>query len=90
MPDPKTLKVGDLVRFVELPAEWAAAGCAVSADSVELMKRLIGRPWPARVCRVDQEGYPWIRAVTIDGGRRFYHDWMIRESTGWRQVGNNT
>ena len=37
MPDPKCLKVGDLVRFTALPDEWSRPGFWVHRESVTFM-----------------------------------------------------
>jgi hypothetical protein len=86
MPDPKRLKVGDLVRFVRLPDEWSQKGFTVSHDDVAFMKKMIKRSWPSRVFMIDEYGRPWISARIHGRGKYQYHSWMIAESTGWRQV----
>jgi len=86
MPDPKLLKVGDLVRFVSIPTEWAAAGYVVPREDMTFMKRMIQRTRPSRVYQLDYLGYPWIRAVMRHGKKTIHHYWMISDSTGWRKV----
>lgn len=86
MPDPKCLRVGDLVRFVKLPDEWAQPGHSVSRSSVLFMKRLIRRSWPSRVHKIDEYGQPWIQARMHEKGRYHYHSWAIVEASGWRLV----
>ena len=86
MPDPKTLKVGDLIRFTELPAEWSQKGFTIHSDTIRFMKKMIRRTWPSRVCMIDEYGQPWIEAVTIERGKRHYHSYGIFETTGWRRV----
>ena len=54
MPDPKRLKVGDLVRFVSLPDEWSQKDFSVSHDDVAFMKKMIKRSWPSRVFMIDE------------------------------------
>ncbi len=86
MPNPKYLKVGDLVRFVGLPDEWSQKGFSVSHDDVLFMKKLIMRSWPSRVSMIDEYGDPWISARIRERGKYYFHTWKIAESTGWRQV----
>lgn len=86
MPDPLQLKVGDLVRFVSIPDEWARRGFHVHRESIQFMKRMIRRKWPARVYRLDESGYPYIHAMIRQRGKRYWHTWMITESSGWRKV----
>ncbi len=82
MPDPKTLKVGDLIRFVKLPDEWTNPNCFVHAETQAFMKRMIKRSWPSRVARIEKNGYPWIDARMRQRGRLHYHSWGIYESSG--------
>ena len=87
MPDPLQLRVGDRVRFVSLPEEWNAPEFQVHAESAAFMKRLIARGRSSRVYRLDEDGLPWIEArLTGDDGAIEYHDWGIRETTGWKRV----
>jgi|GEM_PF-4824593 len=86
MPDPLQLKVGNLVRFVSIPEEWARPGYHVPRDVIQFMKRMIRRKWPSRVQGLDDSGYPWIHAMIRQRGKRYWHTWLITESTGWRKV----
>jgi len=88
MPDPKRLKVGDKIKFVALPDGWSAPSFKVPRCSIAFMKKMIARIWPSRVCRIDEDGYPWIQSRIREGGRIVHHDWMICEQTGWRLVRN--
>jgi hypothetical protein len=86
MPDPKTLKIGDRIRFVALPEEWNTPGFYVPGETVAFMEVMISRGWPSRVHRIDEYGIPWIRArIRVEGGIE-HHDWAICENTGWRLV----
>jgi hypothetical protein len=86
MLDPKSLKVGDQVRFVSIPDEWSAPAYVVPREDLTFYKKMIERRWPSRVYQLDYLGYPWIRAITHARGNAVYHSWMIAESTGWRRV----
>ena len=83
MPNPQSLEIGDLVRFVALPDEWLLPGHTVHAESIGFMKKMIRRSWPSRVSEIDEYGCPWIHARTRERGRIYYHSWDIMESTGW-------
>ncbi len=41
MPDPRTLQIGDQVRFVSIPEEWSTPGYTIHRDSIEFMKKLL-------------------------------------------------
>ena len=86
MPDPRKLKVGDRIKFVSLPDEWTAPGCVVSKKSIAFMKAMIARKWPSRICKITEDGYPWIEARMKEGDCTVYHGWRIYEKTGWRLV----
>lgn len=86
MPDPRTLKIGDLVRFTELPEEWRRPGYALPKDSVAFMKVLLRRKSPSRVFQIDEYGMPWIAARIHRRHRYEHHLWGIFERTGWRKV----
>lgn len=86
MPEPQSLKVGDLVRFVTLPEEWSRPGYTIHAESISFMKDMIRRSWPSRVWMIDEYGQPWIQARIRKRTRTHYHSWAIMESTGWRLV----
>lgn len=86
MPDPRTLKVDDLIRFVSLPDEWDQPGYTVHRDSIRFMKAMIARSWPSRISEIDEAGYPWIDARIRWRGRWAYHRWNIMEHSGWRRV----
>jgi len=86
MPDPKSLNVGDRIRFVSLPDEWQAPGYTVLDEDVEFMKTLIARGRPSRVYEIDEYGTPWIAARIHVDGQSEDHYWGIFERTGWRLV----
>lgn len=86
MPDPRTLKVGDRVRFISIPKEWADSKCVVHEESRAFMEAMINRRHASRICEIDADGAPWIRARMKEGDRWAHHSWAITESTGWRLV----
>jgi hypothetical protein len=90
MPDPRRLKVGDQVRFVAIPDEWLRRNRALHRDSLAFMKNMISRKSPSRIWRIDDSGYPWIRARMMYRGKPHYHSWLITESSGWRLVRRRT
>jgi hypothetical protein len=86
MPNPQSLKVGDLIRFISIPEEWSRPGYWVPASSRAFMKAMIKRGRPARVYKIDESGQPWIRARLRQRGMVGYHSWSVFESTGWRLI----
>ena len=86
MPNPKTLKLGDRVRFISIPEEWRDPGFQTWPCDRRFLQAMIKRTWPSRVCEVDAWGYPWIHARMRRRGRIEHHWWCISESTGWRKV----
>ena len=87
MPDPRKLRIGDRVRFIRLPDEWNEPGYQVHEESVEFMTALMKRRRSSRVCKIEEDGYPWIDARLRDeGGAIECHSWGIYEATGWVRV----
>ena len=86
MPDPKTLKVGDRVKFVSLPEEWKTPGYLLPAEDAAFMKAMVARTWPSRVYKIEEDGAPWIAARMKQRGIMHHHSWGIYEETGWRLV----
>ena len=87
MPDPRELRVGDRVRFVGLPDEWSEPGYQVHDESVALIRTLIERGRSSRVCKITEDGYPWIEVrVRCQDGALEHHSWGIYDSTGWVRV----
>jgi hypothetical protein len=87
MPDPKSLKVGDRVRFVAIPTEWSQPDFTVQPCDRSFMKKMICRTWPSRIDKIDEYGQPWISArIREKDGKFHFHSWAIFESTGWRLV----
>ncbi len=86
MPNPKDLKLGDKVRFISRPDEWAQPGYRIDSDDIVFMDRLIARGYPARICRIDEYGNPWIRVRLKSDSGYEHHTWSITESSGWMKV----
>ncbi len=86
MPDPKSLKVGDRVRFVEFPEDWSRPGFVLHASSRRFMRVMIRRRRPVRVSNIDETGYPWVKARIRERNGIHYHSWMISETTSWKLV----
>jgi len=86
MPDPRTLKVGDKIRFISIPAEWASPTWKVPKESRRFMQHMLTRRFPSRVYEIDEHGFPWIAARLQIKGKIEHHTWAIKESTGWRKV----
>lgn len=86
MPDPRSLRVGDLVRFVAFPEEWSRKGWTAPSASVSLMRRLIRRTSPSRIAEIDGAGLPCVHVRIRQRSRTTHHSWLIAETTGWRRV----
>lgn len=87
MPDSRTLRVDDRIRFVSLPEEWTNPKYTVQAESVAFMRTLIARKSSCRISKIKEDGYPWIEARTqMPDGTTEHHGWGIYEATGWRLV----
>ena len=56
----RNLRVGDRVRLVEMPPEFARAD-SLQADTRDAYESLLNRRRAVRIFRVDKDGLPWIR-----------------------------
>ena len=69
MPDPKTLEVGDRVRFVALPDEWQTPGITLPGEDVAFMKAMVARTWPSRVYWIDGKRDPLDKSAPQEEGQ---------------------
>ena len=90
MLDPRTLKVGDKIRFISMPDEWAELECHIPRESRRLMEHMLLRRFPSRVCQIDEHGWAGIAVRLRIDGKIEHHSWAIREKTGWRKVRRRT
>ena len=84
--DWRSLRVGDLVRFVRMPSGVNAPGYTFHASTRRLYKRLIARRRRARVFRVDAWGLPWIRARFKRKDGRWEHHSLAINDDSWVRV----
>jgi hypothetical protein len=70
----KTLRVGDCIRIIGMPDEvWAPHG-----ETKALFQHLVDHLLPVKVCRVDEDGYPWIEYThTSEDGTEYWESLMI-------------
>jgi hypothetical protein len=83
MPAPKTLRVGDKIRFIKRPDEWERPDYYVHTDDRLFMDKLIKRGYPARIFMIDEYGTPWVRVRLQVRNASEHHTWAIMEKTGW-------
>lgn len=87
MPDPRSLRVGDRIRFVAFPDAWSEPGYLVHAEDRAFLRDRIERRRVCRIARLDADGWPWFDGRTVDAeGRTVHHSWGVFESTGWERV----
>lgn len=86
MPDPRSLQIGDRIRFLALPDEWRQPGCTVHRESRAFMKLLISRRRIVTISSRDDYGQPWFQVRLRADGRMHEHSWAVMETTGWRKV----
>ena len=80
------LRVGDRVRFVRVPSGVDAPGYYFARDTRRLHKQLIARNRPARVCRVDGDGLPWIACQFRRRNGRWEYHWLAINDDSWVRV----
>jgi hypothetical protein len=88
--DWRKLRVGDRVRFVNMPTEFARPGYFVHRDTLRVYRRLIERSRTVRVAYFDDWKLPWIRCqFRGKDGRIEYHELAINHD-GWVLVKSRT
>ena len=77
------LRVGERIRLVAMPSEFAGADCEVHPDTQRVYGRLIATRRVLRINEIDERGLPWI-AVQFreDDGRMGDHDLAFNHD-GW-------
>jgi hypothetical protein len=87
--DWRDLRIGDRIRFVSMPTEFARPGYFVHRDTLRVYRRLIERRRPVRIAYFGDWGdqkVPWIRCQFCrKDGRIEYHSLMINHD-GWVRV----
>jgi hypothetical protein len=82
----QALRVGDRIRLIAEPPEWRQPGYHAPPDTRRLVRRLIARGRPLRICEVDEWGVPWVRCrVRRRTGSWEQHFVAITEG-GWVRV----
>lgn len=82
----RDLRVGDRIRLVAMPGEFAQAGYLLYPCTRRAYERLIARGRPVRVCRIDDWGIPWVRChFRMEDGRWGYHSLAFNHD-GWVRV----
>lgn len=85
MPNPKTLRIGDKIKFIERPDEWKAPGFIIFPECTEFMDQLIKQTLICTIQEIDEFGQPWIHA-NVETSDTEEHTWAIMEQTGWIKV----
>lgn len=79
----KRLRIGDCVRFVRMPTEFAKPGYRIHRETLRVYRRLIARRRAVRVFKLDAWKLPWIRCqFRRRDGRWEYHSLAINHD-GW-------
>jgi hypothetical protein len=80
------LRVGDRIRLVAMPGDFARAGYLLFPCTRRVYERLIARRRPVRVCSIDSMGLPWIHCrLRKKDGRCEFH-WLAFNHDGWVRV----
>ncbi len=82
----RDLRVGDRIRLVAMPSEFAQSGYLLPPCTRRVYERLIARRRPVRIYRIDEWGLPWVRCnFREEDGRRGYHSLAFNHD-GWERV----
>lgn len=83
MPNPKTLKIGDKIKFIHHPVEWDDPKFHIDKWDKKFMDILISRGYWQKISKIDEYGKPWIQTRIKNKNRVEHHGWAIVEKTGW-------
>jgi hypothetical protein len=79
----RDLCVGDRIRLVAMPSDFAQPGYYLHPSTRRVYARLIARRRSVRVFRIDEWGLPWIRCnFRRKDGRWEYHTLAFNHD-GW-------
>ncbi len=88
MPDPRSLKVGDRVRIIAVPAadlQAFASGAEYLRATVEVLRWMVGREFVVTV--VDAEySKPWIEVAGYPSPDGSSHSMAIADHDSWRLI----
>ena len=84
--DWRNLKVGDMIRIVQLPTEISDAppGYRLPAETQQLYRRLQILGTPLRVFEIDSNGVPWIKCSF--GGSDIH--FLAINDNSWTRIDN--
>jgi hypothetical protein len=74
----RKLKVGDKIRFTEIPPEFLQKGYYIHHDTMRVYKKLLARNRSLRVYKIDEYGSPWIQCrFPLKDGRWERHHLVV-------------
>lgn len=82
----RKLRVGDRVRFVQLPLFAGVRGGGLQPETRRLYERLVARGRPQRVFQVDEDGLPWIRCRFRRKNGQWESHWLAINDDSWVRV----
>ena len=82
----RDLRIGDRIRLVAMPGEFAQPGYHLPPCTRRVYERVITKRRPVRVCRIDERGLPWIDCrFREENGGLVYHSLAFNHD-GWVRV----
>jgi hypothetical protein len=82
----RELRIGDRIRLVAMPNEFAQAGYFLHPSTRRVYERLIARNRPVRVYRIDDWGLPWIECKFRERDGRWACHSLAFNHDGWVRV----
>ena len=86
----QTLRVGDRIRLVRMPSEFARPGYQLHRSTRQLYKRLIERARSLRVYEIDEWGLPNIACRFRQPDGMWVHHFLAINHDGWVRVKRRT
>jgi hypothetical protein len=82
----RQLRVGDRIRIVRMPSEWALDGYVLPPDTRRLYRLLIARKRPLRIYDIDESGLPWVKCQFRTRNGRWEYHYLAVNDDSWLRV----
>lgn len=87
MPDPKTLRIGDVIRITSVPKSDLSAyhsGSDYLKTTIEVLTWMVGKNF--EIYQVDEFGKPWVHVEGYPDCDGAEHTMAICDSESWERV----
>ena len=82
----RQLRVGERIRIVHMPSDFARPGYFVHRSTRRIYRRLIDRRRSVRIHRIDEYNMPWIHCQCRRKDGRIEYHYLLINHDGWVRV----